>query len=405
MRLLILTNYFPPEVGGAAHLYYEMAETLAAAGHQVTVVTGFPRYNVKERAAAYRRRLLVREQGPGFRVIRLWMPPLPRSSSIIRGVEHFLIAGALLVGGLLARQHDVILCYSPPLPLGISTWLLARLWGARAAVNIQDLFPREAVMLGLLRSRPLIRLLEAIERFIYRHADCIITHSPSNREYVISAGGAAEKTHVVHNWADTERIQPAPRENRLRAKSGLHGQFVVSYAGTMGWCQDTGVIIEAASRLRDHPIRFLLVGDGPGKQEAESRTKQLGLQNVTFLPTQPWDVYPEVLHASDVGMINLNRNLTSPVVPSKLLNIMAAGRPVVASLPLNGDAPKIVEDAACGFCVDAGDINGLAGAILRLYENPELASQMGKSGREYAERHFSRQTCVRKLEQLLVRLP
>jgi glycosyltransferase involved in cell wall biosynthesis len=401
MKILILTNYFPPEIGGAAHLFYELAESLVQRGHHVTVVTGFPRYNIKERPEPYRGRRLMWEEINGVRVLRIWMPTMPRTNLILRGLEHFLVPAILFLGGLFSRQHDVVLIYSPPLPLGLAAYGLSRIRRIPFVVNVQDLFPKEAVLLGLLKNKVLIRLFEAIERFIYRKADFVTVHSPGNREHVLAHGGHPERVRVVHNWVDVERVRPLPRENSFSHEHGLDGRFVISYAGTMGWCQDMLVIVEAAHYLRDYQdIVFLMVGDGPEKAKTEEQARRLGLGNMIFLPMQPWSRYPEVLAASDISMINLNKNLTTPVVPSKLLNIMAAGRPVVASLPLNGDAPKIVAEAGCGLCVEAGDAQGLAQAILSLYHNPEQAHEMGWRGRLYAEEHFSRESCVARYEEI-----
>jgi glycosyltransferase involved in cell wall biosynthesis len=146
---------------------------------------------------------------------------------------------------------------------------------------------------------------------------------------------------------------------------------------------------------------YLLVGDGVEKENAQARCQDLELVNVLWLPMQPWSVYPEVLSASDVSMINLNPELRTPVVPSKLLSIMAAGRPVVASLPAESDARLIINEAGCGICVDPGDGEALAEAIQKLQDDRLLASGMGLRGRAYVEAHFSREACIGKLESIL----
>jgi len=401
VKILIITNYFPPEIGGAAHLYYELAESLVKRGHWVTVVTGFPRYNIKVQPEIYRGKRLMKEEMNGIQVLRIWMPKVPRTNLFLRGLEHFLVPAALLFAAVSISRHDVAIVYSPPLPLGLAAYIVSRVRKIPFIVNIQDLFPREAVMLGLLKNKFLIRLFEIIERFIYHKADFITVHSPGNRKHVLSHGGHPGRVKVVHNWVDLERIRPLPRENLFRKEYGLNSRFVVSYAGTMGWCQDMLIIVEAANYLRNYrDIIFVMVGDGPEKAKTEEYAHKLGLANILFLPVQPWTKYPEVLAASDLSMINLNKNLITPVVPSKLLNIMASGRPVVASLPLNGDAPQIIADAGCGLCVEAGDAKGLAHAILKLYQNPEEALEMGRRGRLYAEKHFSREPCVTMYEAI-----
>jgi glycosyltransferase involved in cell wall biosynthesis len=162
-----------------------------------------------------------------------------------------------------------------------------------------------------------------------------------------------------------------------------------------------GTIVEAARILLPHKdILFLLVGDGVQKEDVEQRAERLQLTNMKFVPMQPWRNYPPVLHASDVSLVTLRKEVTTPVVPSKLLSIMASGRPVVASLPLDGDAPKIVEAAKCGYCVEAGNAEAMAQAILRIHDDPSLAKELGNNGRRYAERHFARRVCVKRYETL-----
>ena len=403
MRVLLLTNYFPPEIGGASHLFYELASSLTERGHNVTVVTGFPRYNVQEVDARYRRKLLLSENIDGIQVLRIRTIPLPKGSRIARGIDHFAVSAMFALRGMFSGLQDVILIYSPPLPLGLAAWLVGRLKGIPFVVNVQDLFPQEAIDLGLLTNPILIRIFEAIEAFIYRRADHIAVHSPGNQEHVIARGGYPDRVSVVYNWVDTKRIAPQDKDNEFARTHNLNGYFVVSYAGTMGWCQDMDTIVRAAYLLKEYKdILFLMVGDGVEKGKAQQQAKELGLSNIKWLPMQPWDVYPQILAASDISMINLNENLRTPVVPSKLLSIMAAGRPVVASLPLDGDAPRIIEEAKAGLCVGPGDPEALAEVLLQLYNQPELCHQYGVNGRRYAETHFSRDVCVGQYEEIFL---
>lgn len=401
MHILIVTNVYPPEIGGGVHLRYELAHSLKARGHEVTVLTGYPRYNVKEVPAQYRRGLWLNETSDGICVWRIRIPSLPRASKVARGLEHFTVG--LWLGGLttVARGADVALVGSPPLPLA---WLVSLVCRARrlpVVVNIQDLLPRAAVELGMLTNPVLIRLFEVMEHQVYRLATAVTVHSPGNKEHVIQHGGQPERVHVVYNWVDTERIRPGERDNGFAHQHELVDRFVVSYAGTMGWAQDMQTIVASAARLRDRPdILFLMVGDGVEKEKAQARSIELGPNNVLWLPMQPWSIYPEILAASDISMINLHPDLRTPVVPSKLLSIMAAGRPVVASLPHDSDARHIVTEAGCGICVEAGDGEALAGAIVNLYADRALVAEMGRRGRAYAEAHFSRQACTSQVEAI-----
>lgn len=403
MKILLVTINFPPEIGGASHLIYELAVSLQARGHETTVLTGYPSYNVSDLAPQYRRGVRLDEEIDGVALRRVRIPQLPRANKIARGLQHFIFGlwlGAMVVTG---PRADVILVFSPPLPLPWLTALAGRMRRMPVVANIQDLFPLEAVELGMLTNRVLIRLFEAMERQVHRTVTAVTVHSPGNRRHVIERGGREERVHVVYNWVDADRIRPRERNNGFARQHGLDGRFVVSYAGTMGWAQDMGSVVDAASRLRDEKeILFLLVGDGVQKERELARSRDLGLENIVWLPMQPWAVYPDVLAASDASLINLHPELHTPVVPSKLLSIMASARPVIASLPQESDARRILAEAGAGLCVPAGDAEALAAAIRQLHARPSLAQEMGQRGRAYVETHFSRQACIDQLETVLL---
>jgi putative colanic acid biosynthesis glycosyltransferase WcaI len=402
MDILLITINYPPEIGGAAHLIHELALSLKKRGHQVTVLTNYPSYNLKVIPSQYQRGLRMDETWEGIPVRRIRVPSLPRESRIARGLQHIIFGLWLAVLTAITPRADVALVFSPPLPLPWLVCLMGKVRRMPVVVNIQDLFPREAVELGMLTNPLLIRLFEGMERQMHRLATAITVHSPGNREHVIAHGGRPDEVHVVYNWINTERIRPGRRDNDFAREYGLLDRFVVSYAGTMGWAQDMGTIIASADRLRDRPdVLFLLVGDGVEKEKAQSRSAELGLTNTVWLPMQPWAVYPDVLAASDVSLINLRPELRTPVVPSKLLSIMAAARPVVASLPAQSDARRIIAESGCGFSVEAGDSQALADQILTLYADRTLLAEMGQRARAYVEAHFSQEVCIDQMEAIL----
>jgi len=398
LRVLILTNYFPPEIGAASHLFYDLAESLGEHGHHVTVVTGFPRYllGAQRQSGLYRREALGRSQ-----VIRVASSPFDQGGPIRRGLDHLCLGGSLFAGGLLAGRHDVVCMYSPPLTAGLAGWALRRLRGMPFVVNVQDLFPQSAIDLGLMQDRRLIRAFEALERLVYRSADALTVHSEGNRQHVVSRGCRPEKVHVVPNWVDTEFIQPGPRDNIFRRESGLDDRFVVQFAGVMGYSQDLDTVVEAAALLRDQPdIAFQLVGDGVERLRLEEKVRVSNLTNVMFTPLQPREGYPMTVRASDACLVTLHKEVRTPVVPSKLLSVMAAGKPVVMSAHLSGDAPPIVRAADSGICVPPGQPVELAEAVLTLQRDPASAARMGANDRRYVERYFSKCVCVAQYETL-----
>ncbi|HAY21115.1 MAG TPA: glycosyltransferase WbuB [Desulfobacterales bacterium] len=402
MNILLTTPFFPPEVGSASHLFYELAQALQNRGHTVTVLTGLPRYHVADNGLEYRQQRLVREVYHGLDVWRVWNLDIPWDAPVLRGLDQFVFAASAGLAGLRLPDFDAALVYSPPLPLALAALGFCRARRRPLVVNVQDLFPQSAIDLGVLTNPMLIRIFRHLEARLFRRAELLTAHSEGNRQYILTHGGRPGRVRVLPNWIDTSAITPGERHNGWRATLGWQDRFIVSFAGIMGYSQDLETILECARLLQDRPdIGILMVGDGVEKPKLLHMAKEMALANVAFLPMQPKEKYSEVLAASDVCLATLRPEVQTPVVPSKILSIMAAGRPVLAAMPLGGDGPKLVTEAGCGLCVEPGNPPALSGAILRLYTDPELRTSMGHQGRHYAEAHLSLEACVGKVEDLL----
>lgn len=405
IHILLITAYFPPDIGSAAHLFYELGRAFSDRGHSVSVITGFPSYHAQGELERYRGKLWMHETVDGVDVHRIAVPHVARDTPIGRGIWQFSCAASFAFVGARVAPADVALIYSPPLPLGLSAIFVRLLRGTPFVLNVQDLFPQSAIDLGVLRQRHLIHLLEGLERFIYRKADAISVHSTGNRDHVVTRGANDETTIVMHNSVDTEHIQPAPKTNSLREKLNLDGHFVASFGGVMGFSQDLDVILEAAELVKTHPdIHFLLVGDGVEKERLVAKSQRMELDNVTWLPMQPREKYPSILHASDVGLATLHADVKTPVVPSKILSVMAAGRPVVAALNLDGDAPELIDAAQAGYCLAPEDPRALANSLLELHDDPDLCRRFGENGRHFAEQYLSPDAIAQRYEDLFARI-
>jgi len=404
LKILLLSRYFPPEIGTAANLFHELACGLTGRGHHVTVVTGYPWYNLEKIPGKYHRGMLMKETMDGIDVVRMRFPhfgPKP--------MKLFLGYGALPVitffGALLgASRPDVIFAYSPPLPMGVTAWLLKKCWrGVPSVLGVQDLHPQCYIDQQLLTNKTAISLLEGLEKFCYRTASLITVHSEGNREHIVGRKGVpGEKVTVLHNWLDTEEMRPLPRDNEFSREHGLNSKFVVGYAGTLGMSQGLLSIIDTAILLKEREdIEFFIVGDGLEKEKMVQAVAAEGLRNVRFLPMQPKALYPLVVASSDVSLVTLNRLVKTPVVPSKILSIMAAGRTVLASMPLDGDAPRIISEAGCGLCVEPESPKALAEKVVELAEDPERCKRYSEQGREYVVRHFSIGRIMGDIETML----
>lgn len=400
MRILLLTDAFPPEVRSSSHLMYELAEDMQRRGHGVAVVTCAPRYNLapQDRERSWSAREVVN----GIEVVRVAAPAIHHVSHWRRGLGQLLLPLAFYRAAQRLERPDVLLVYSPPLTLGVAAHWLARRWGSAFVLNVQDLFPQNAIDLGALRSPLLISFFRRLERYVYRHAAAVSVHSPGNAAWLRAQGVAAAKLHTIPNWVDLEPFADRAGENPFRRQLGLGDRFVVLFAGVMGYAQDMEMIVEAAARLADEPrVVFLLVGEGSERTGVERRVHELGLKNVRLLPFVSRDDYPALVAASNVGLVTLKKTMKTPVVPSKLATYMAAARPVLASLNPESDACALIRRADCGLLVPPGDAEALAAAVRRLLEHPQQAADLGARGRAFARSRLARPVCIAQYECLL----
>ena len=347
----------------------------------------------------------MQEEMDGFHVRRFALP-VPGPTRVKLAAGHLTSPLTAIFAGLGDSRPDVIYVYSPPLPMGVAAWILQSIKGIPFIMGVQDLHPQCYIDQGILKNPILISFLVGLERFCYRHAAAITVHSEGNKRHIVEQKGIPEqKVKVLHNWVDTDDLRPLPRENAFSREHDLNSKFVVGYAGTLGISQGLMSVVEAAAILRDRKgIEFFIVGDGIEKDKMVRRVNELGLRNIRFLAMQPKAVYPMVVASCDVGLVTLNSKVKTPVVPSKILSLMAAGRPVLASLPLDGDAPRLIQEADCGICVGPEDPKALADAILKLAEDPELRRQLGRRGREHVVREMSLSKVVMDLQVLFEKM-
>jgi len=407
LSVLLINNYFPPEVGAASHLYYYLAKELLKRGHEVTVLTGIPRYNVDKSVYNYylgklKNNKYFSEIVEGIKVIRVKLPFVERNQLFRRGIEHFEIASKLFKYSKLPLKNvDISLVYSPPLTLYWTAKKIRKLTGAPYILNVQDLFPQYAIDLGVLKNKFIISFFKNIEKKAYCSADLITVHSENNKKYVNNITEQQEKIVVVENWIDNNLITPGSKDNEFAIENQLTDKFVVSFAGTLGFAQDIEIIIKTANELKDYnEIVFLIVGDGVKKSESQILIEKYNLKNIVMLPTVTKEKYPLVLHSSDISLATLHKNVKTPTIPSKILSIMSAGIPIIASMNLNGDAPKLIEKANAGYTVPAGDYKSMSEKILLLFKNKELKEELGKNGRKYIEENLSVRTAADKYEKL-----
>jgi colanic acid biosynthesis glycosyl transferase WcaI len=272
-------------------------------------------------------------------------------------------------------------------------------------LHVLDIFPDEAISLGVLRNRFAIAFFSAVELFLYRNATHISLITEGFRKNLQAKGVSTEKTTVIPVWADPDVILPLPKENDFRKKHGLLGKFVVMYAGNIGLTSCTEDVLAGAELLQaEQDVRFVIVGEGVKKADLQATAQKKGLKNVLFLPFQPREVFAEMLAAADINLVTLNHNSYLTSMPSKTFNIMASARPILAVTPPDSDVSELIEEAKCGINVPPEQPQMLAEAILKMKQQPDQLTRMGKNGRSQLESRFSRSHCIEEHEHMLLTL-
>ena len=402
MRIIIVTHYFPPETGAPQARLSALAAAWAADGDDVTVLTGMPSHPTGVIPPKYRGAIRRRERPDGYRVLRTWLYATPNEGVARKTIGHlsFMVTSVLL-GGRASGPADVVVVSSPTFFAIGAGWLLARLKRARLVVEVRDLWPAIFTELGVLSSRPLIRLLERLELAAYAAADTVIVVSDGFRANLIGRGVPAAKVHTIRNGVRPNEFDPAaPADARLRAALGASpGDCLVLYAGTHGISQGLTSVAEAAARLTREPIRFAFVGEGADKQRLRDRVAELGLGHVTLLPGVPSGQVPALLAAADICLVPLrDLPLFSAFIPSKMFEYLAAGKPVVGAV--TGEAAQILREAGA-LVVPPADSAALAEAIRVLAADPLRRQAMGRQGRCYVEKYFDRAVLAGLYRKLL----
>jgi colanic acid biosynthesis glycosyl transferase WcaI len=403
LRILLLTLYFAPDIAANAVIMTELAEELAALGHQVTVVTAFPHYagNVIDRR--YRGRLIQQDTHQGIRVIRTYLYTSPHKQRFLVRFLNYVSFNALsTLAGLFAGPQDVILAPSPPLTIGLSAYIISRVRRIPYVYNVQDIYPDVVAKLGILTNPLVIAFSRWLERFVYASARHITVLSEGFRSNLLRKDVPPGKLSIIPNFVDVDFIRPLPQDNGFRHRFRLDGRFVVLYAGNLGHSQSLEHVLECAALLQGQgDIAFVIVGNGSRKPYLEAQARQMGLSNVYLIPFQPREDVPEIYAAADVSLVTLRKGIALDSVPSKAYTIMASGRPMIASVDEGSDTWQLVEQAQCGLCVEPENPQALAEAIRVLYADPALRERLGRTGREHVVQHYTRQAVGRQYHELL----
>ena len=391
MKVLVVTQYFPPEVGAAQTRLGALARYLDARGDDVEVVTAMPNYPTGRIFEGFRNRLSSSTvEGRAIRIRRVWVYAAV-GTGVKRLLNYLSFSVTCVLGLVRARRPDVLFIESPPLFVTVPTVMFGRLRGVRLVVlNVADLWPDAAVEVGALGSGRILDLAHALARWAYRRADVISTVTPVLRdEMILTKDIPAEKVVLLENGADTQLLRPDAGDESLRQDLDLPaGPFLV-YAGTMGLAHGIDALLDAMSMLRAEPGSpyLLMIGAGSDRPRLEARARDLGLDNVVFRDAIPIERLAGLLPLAEAGVVTLaDIHITEHTRPAKLFPLMAAGLPVIHAG--GGQGATDLLDAQGGVAIpNAAD--AIAEAIRHLHGDPTLRHQLGANGRRAVVERWS----------------
>jgi glycosyltransferase involved in cell wall biosynthesis len=394
LRVLLVSQYFPPEVGATQSRMQSFAEYLARRGHDVTVIAEFPNPPLGVIPAEYRGRLVEVDRSNPYKVIRVWVRTSSEKTQMTRLSFYTSFMAMAAAVSPLAGRPDVVVATTPPLFTGLAGLAIARAMRAPLVLDVRDLWPAAATSLLQISPGWPTRAAELIERRLYRSAAAVVAVTQPFAEHIDAIRAKPPATEVIPNGTLDQFF-----ERNGRDRLGVdEDRFLVTFAGTLGIAQALPSAVEAAAQLGGL-ADFTFVGEGPVKEIVAAKARELGLANVHFHPQIPLESITPVLAGSDALLVPLSAHPTfRQFVPSKLTDFMAAGRPVL--LAAAGESARLLEESGAGIVVPPEDPDALAGAVRWLREHPDEAEEMGRRGRAFAATRL-RSAQAERLESLL----
>lgn len=401
MKILFLSDNFPPESNAPATRLFEHAIRWVRAGHEVTVITSAPNFPEGKLFPGYKNSWKQVEDLEGIRVVRVKTYITANEGFLKRTLDYVSFMLTSFLVGLGENRPDVLVATSPQFFCAVGGWALAAARRVPYVFELRDLWPASIVAVGAMKKSWIIRCLEKVELFLYRRAKLIIPVTDAFREDLIARGIDGSKIHVVRNGVDLSLYEPRDKDQKFVEEYGLQNKFVAGYMGTHGMAHALEKVVAAAEILREHPeIVFFFAGAGAERAHVEELVKSKGLENVRLIPRQSKDKMPALWSICDLCLVPLrNTPVFSTVIPSKIFEAMGMGVPILMSLP-EGEATRIIETTGSGVCVRPEDPEDMAEKILELSKNAAQMVELKGKAREAAPQ-FSRDESADKMVRLL----
>lgn len=398
MRLLYFIAYYPPEIAASLYLFENIATDVAKNGTKVDIISPNPVRGVdKETRLLYKNNESLRKQvieQNNLTIHRLNLPFTEEHGLILRAVRYIIVTLAMFFKGLMFKPDIIFLTSTPPIILAIVCGIIGKIKKVPVVYTLQDIFPDSIVNSGTLRNKKIIAFFEFLEKSSYNFVDHIVTISEDFRDILIKKGVDSKKITVIPNWVEEEKVVPIKKEeNILFERYNLDkNKFYITYCGNVGLTQNLELLIDVAKETENlENIHFVIIGQGENKDTIIKYANKKQVNNVTFLPFQPYEDIAHVFSLADVGLIISKKNIGTNSFPSKTWSIMSAKRAVLTSFDEDSELCSIINKSSCGVCVPPDNKESLKNAILKLYENKEITKKYGQNGRKYILDHLTRE--------------
>ncbi len=403
MKLLILTQYFPPEVGAPQNRLFELAIHLQKKGIDVSVLTAMPNYPQMSIHKEYKNKLYHFEEMNGIKVYRSWIFVSKSKSIVLRLLNYFsFVFSSAIIGLIKLNKFDYVLCESPPLFLGISGYFLSKTKKAKLIFNVSDLWPESAEKLGLVTNNFLLKSATFLEEFLYEKS-YLITGQTQGIVKNISTRFSDKKVYWLPNGVDLDYYNAENIDTNWRKNNNFHtNDFIILYAGILGYAQGLEVLIKASLKTKAFTnIKFVIVGSGPEKEKLIILKESLNADSVFFFEAVTKAEMPEIIAASDAAVIPLKKlDLFKGAIPSKLFEMLAMKKTIL--LGVEGEAKELfIDKGNCGLAFSPEDATDLANQIIYLYNNKTEMNAFGANGYEFVRQNFTRYKIANKFYEFI----
>ncbi|WP_411959341.1 glycosyltransferase family 4 protein [Pseudomonas sp. s4] len=403
MKVAVVYQYYQGHSAPGHSLVYELTQYLVHQGHSVSVVSGETGYmKTAQPSLPWYKRLFRREQDGAVEVIRTFTYTQLHRSYLGRLMSFISFSLTAPIGLLRVSKPDVVLASSPPIFPMFSVWLVCKIRRIPMVLEVRDLWPESAVQMGILRNKYLIAIMSWIERLLYDQAKRIVTLTQGIHDDIESRGWPAHRLEVITCGVDSDMLYPDPEAGlAFRRRHGWESRQIVLYMGAMGEANNLDVVLDAAAQCDDSRLLFLLVGDGMKRADIEQRAAELSLVNVKCWEPIAKNQVRECISAADLCIVTLQDiPLFRGAIPTKLLDYMACGKPVISGV--RGEAEQIIAKAKAGVTFSPNDSGQIAGLIADLMGQEERRVQMGKNGAHYVKKYFEASRSRKAMEDLLL---